>query len=159
MPIRKMHPDDIGQVSRMVVDSFRHCVAPNLPPEGVDTFVQIASEEAFAERMAGANLLWVYETDGEIPGMIELRERRHIAMLFVAPAKQRLGIGQALVQRALRRCTSDSVTVNASLPSVRAYENYGFQIAGPREQIRGLIYQPMRRNLRQSGRRDDNSHD
>lgn len=147
MGIRMMRAEDIQAVSRMVVDSFLNSVADSLSGRGVSTFMQIASAASFAERMDGTHRLWVCEEEGEILGMIEIREARHVAMLFVVPRRQRAGVGRALVEEALKHCTGPSVTVNASLTSVGAYESYGFRIAGPEEETRGLRYRPMCRPL------------
>lgn len=147
MTVRTMHPADIPEVSYMVMESFLLSVAAGLSEQGIATFRSLASEQAFAERLNGANDIWVVEKKREIRGMIELRERRHISMLFVAPRWQRTGVGRALVGEALKHCTAEDVTVNASLTSVGAYRSYGFEIDGPEAEREGLRYRPLRKPL------------
>ena len=69
------------------------------------------------------NVMLVAECDEEIVGVIELKQGRHVAMLFVAPEKQMKGIGRKLLSSALRYAKVGTVTVSASLPSVPAYKN------------------------------------
>ncbi|MNN66149.1 Acetyltransferase (GNAT) family protein [compost metagenome] len=68
-------------------------------------------------------------------------------MLFIAPGWQRQGIGTRLMNAALEHARVDVVTVKASLPSVPAYQRYGFTLAGEVGEFSGLVYQPMEKRL------------
>ncbi|MNH31820.1 putative acyltransferase [compost metagenome] len=122
-------------------------VAPSLSAEGVATFAKVAAAQAFAERMDGDNLMLVCVAQGAIAGVIELKEGRHVAMLFVAPGWQRRGVGTRLMAAALEQAREAVVTVSASLPSVAAYQRYGFVLAGDVGEYAGLVYQPMEKRL------------
>jgi len=64
-----------------------HRVArPDAGPAGIATFSSIASASAFAERMAGDNAMLVHAHAGGVDGLIEIREGRHVATLFVVSA-------------------------------------------------------------------------
>lgn len=143
MAIREMNPADASEVSRMVLAAFRESIAGELSEEGVHAFCELASPEAFSKRLTEDNLMFVFEAQGRILGMIELKQGRHLAMLFVSPACQKRGIGRKLVQVALAYSRVPSVTVSASLPSVPAYQKYGFRVVGPEEEEQGLRYIPM----------------
>lgn len=143
MLIRKMGPEDIPEVSAMVVESFSHSVAGDLSDEGVATFMELSSPEAFRRRMQEDNCMLVHEEAGEIMGMVELKEGRHVAMLFVAPGKQRHGVGRGLVREVLKHRRTHCVTVSASISSVPAYESFGFRATGPEKESEGLRYVPM----------------
>jgi len=91
--------------------------------------------------------MFVFEEAGRVLGLIELKESRHISMLFVDPNVQGRGIGRQLVEAALAQARADVITVSASLPSVPAYTRYGFTLAGPVAEAAGLVYQPMKRAL------------
>lgn len=138
-----MRPDDVGDVSRVVVAAFKHSVAEHLSGAGVSTFMEIASKEALLKRMPENNTMLVYESVKGILGYAEVREGRHIAMLFVHPAEQHAGVGRQLIAEALRLCTSELVTVKASLSSVGAYLKYGFVISGGEDVSHGLRFRPM----------------
>lgn len=147
MQIRKLTHDDLPRASALCLASFMAAVAPSLSAQGVETFAKVASEQAFAERMEGDNLMLVCVAEGVITGLIELKEGRHVAMLFVAPDSQRQGIGLQLMSAALEQARGEVVTVRASLSSVAAYERYGFVLAGDVGEFAGLVYQPMEKKL------------
>lgn len=147
MQIRALSRDELDLASALCMASFQHTVAPHLPAQGCATFAEVASAGAFAERLQGDNLMLVCEARGRLAGLVELKEGRHVAMLFVTPDCQRQGVGRRLIEAALQHARGAGVTVNASLPSVRAYQQYGFREAGEIAQYAGLIYQPMYRAL------------
>ena len=147
MQIRKLTHDDLLRVSALCLDAFMVAVAPTLSAQGVETFVKVVAVQAFFDRMEGDNLMLVCVADGAITGLIELKEERHVAMLFVAPGWQRRGIGKRLMSAALEQARGEAVIVNASLSSVTAYESYGFTLAGGVGEFAGLVYQPMEKRL------------
>jgi ribosomal protein S18 acetylase RimI-like enzyme len=147
MQIRKLTRDDLSSASDLCMDAFMLAVAPSLSPQGIETFAKGATAQALAGRMEGDNLVLVCVVGGDITGLIELKEGRHVAMLFVAPGCQRRGIGMRLMNAALKHAKEGVVTVRASLSSVRAYERYGFVLAGEIGEFAGLVYQPMEKQL------------
>lgn len=138
-----MNLSDTRDVSRIVVSAFLDSVASGLSQEGINTFYDLSSPEAFTKRLTEDNNILVYEDQGRILGMIELKEGRHVAMLFVSPAHQNQGIGKQLIEAALTCRRVQTVTVSASIPSVAAYQNYGFNVVGSEEEKQGLRYIPM----------------
>lgn len=147
MIIRKMEEKDLEAVSEICMDSFLQSVAGSLSDEGVTTFSNIAARGAFLDRMNGDNLMLVAESEKNIEGVIELKEGRHVAMLFIRPERQKSGIGRKLLSSALNHARVETVTVSASLSSVTAYEKYGFECSGEVGESAGLVYQPMELKL------------
>ncbi len=143
MKIRGIHSSDLQNVSAICIDSFMQTVAPTLQAEGIKTFQEIASLENLSARLEADYKMFVCEIGNKVIGFIELKEDRHIAMLFVAPNFQKKGAGKALVAYALQQTKNDKITVNASLTSVPAYLKYGFNCTGDVAESAGLIYQPM----------------
>lgn len=143
MIIRKMNEKDVEAVSAICIASFLRSIAGTLSEEGKTTFSSIAASNAFLGRMKSDNLMLVAENDENIEGVIELKEGRHVAMLFIRPERQRNGIGRELLLSALKYAKVETVTVSASLPSVTAYEKYGFECSGEIDESAGLVYQPM----------------
>lgn len=150
MIVRKMEEKDLEAVSAICLASFIQSVAETLSEEGVSTFSKIAATESFCERMQGDNLMLVAEIDSKVVGVIELKEGRHVAMLFVSPDSQKKGVGRKLLSAALECARNSIVTVSASLSSVPAYEKYGFKCKGTTGESAGLIYQPMEIELNKS---------
>ncbi|WP_406821830.1 GNAT family N-acetyltransferase [Pseudomonas sp. KnCO4] len=147
MQIRPLTHDDLPHASALCLDAFTQAVAPTLPAQGVATFARVAAAEAFAERMQGDNLILVGVMDGAMVGLVELKQGSHVAMLFIAPRWQRQGIGARLMNAALEHARAEVVTVRASLPSVPAYQHYGFTLAGEVNAFAGMVYQPMEKRL------------
>ncbi len=143
MIVRKMEEKDLEAVSATCMASFLQSVAYTLSEEGVATFSKIAASDSFLERMKGDNLMLVAEDNGQIEGVIELKEGRHVAMLFISPDRQKEGIGRKLLSSAINYAKVETITVSASLSSVSAYEKYGFECKGEASESAGLVYQPM----------------
>ena len=154
MIVRKMDEKDVEAVSATCIASFLRSVADTLSEEGQATFSNIAASNAFLDRMKGDNLMLVAENDGKIEGVIELKEGRHVAMLFISPERQKKGIGRKLLSSALNHAKVETVTVSASLSSVPAYEKYGFECKGETGESAGLVYQPMEIKLNKAFKRN-----
>lgn len=148
MSVRKVTAGDLQIVSDICIDAFTESVAPSLSEQGIATFRKIAQAESFASRMKADNTMLVYEEDGRIKGVIELKEGRHIAMLFIIPDCQQQGIGKTLITAIMEYARENVVTVSASLSSVEAYIRYGFEISAEIAESAGLVYQPMQKILR-----------
>ncbi|WP_136681234.1 GNAT family N-acetyltransferase [Neptunomonas sp. XY-337] len=147
--IRKMVAGDAVAVSNVCMAAFMKSVAPELSQEGVVTFKSIAEPEAFNRRAAQGHVILVAERNQSVVGVVELKAGQHIAMFFVEPCAQRLGIGRALLDAVLGFAKKDEVTVKASLSSVTAYERFGFKRVGTVAVESGLRYQALSLNLRE----------
>ncbi|MCF6255927.1 MAG: GNAT family N-acetyltransferase [Gammaproteobacteria bacterium] len=147
MQIRKLEKKDLAGVSSLCMKAFMDSVAPSLSNEGFETFQGIASVDGFSNRMKEDNTILVYEENGKVKGVIELKEGRHVAMLFVVPDFQERGVGRALVSAITPYTRAETITVSASLNSIPAYFRYGFICAGDPDEKSGLKYQPMELEL------------
>ena len=149
MSIRKINPTDLHSVSSVCIRAFMASVAPTLQEEGIKTFHSIASVNGLESRMDTDNEMFVYEENGEPIGFLELKEGRHIAMLFVSPSAQKKGVGKSLVSAMFPYAKNNVITVSASLTSVPAYLHYGFKCNGEASESAGLKYQPMKIEIHQ----------
>ena len=141
-------------VSNLVARSFNEFIAPEFSEEGVDEFFKYANPRSLKKRSEDSHFVLVAEADGEIAGMIEVREMKHVSMLFVDKAHHRKGIGKALFQLALGRIMSEEplperVTVHSSRFAVPFYENLGFTKTSEEKIIYGVIHIPMALTLPQ----------
>jgi GNAT superfamily N-acetyltransferase len=142
------------EVSNLVARSFNEFVAPDFPDEGIDEFFSYANPRALQKRSEGSHFVLVAESDGVIAGMIEVKEMRHISMLFVYKAFHRKGIGKELFNAALERIKSidhspEMLTVNSSRFAVPFYERLGFVRSEEEKIIHGVIHIPMALSLRE----------
>lgn len=150
MIIRRLEEKDLESISTICMASFSKSVAGTLSKEGIYTFAKIAEVDAFRNRMHEDNLILVAEYKGKVEGVVELKEGRHVAMLFINPEQQQKGVGRKLLLSALSFARVECVTVSASLPSVPAYRKYGFKCKGEVSESAGLVYQPMEIELNKS---------
>ncbi|MGE8246770.1 MAG: GNAT family N-acetyltransferase [Stenotrophomonas maltophilia] len=143
MAVRTLMAADLEKASHICMAAFMGAVAQSLPDLGIETFARIASVEGFRARMAQDNVMLAYAQEDRLIGIAELKEGRHVAMLFVDPAAQQQGVGKALMAAMIEQARAEVLTVSASLSSVPAYERYGFACAGEAAESSGLRYQPM----------------
>lgn len=141
--IRPAHVDDLPAISALCLSAFNVAVAPSLGEVGIATFGSVAAADAFAARLHGDNLILVAEHENRIVGVVELKEGRHLAMLFVDPGCQGRGIGHALFRAVLPQLRTPTMSVRASLNAVATYQRYGFVLDGEAGEFNGLVYQPL----------------
>jgi predicted N-acetyltransferase YhbS len=121
--------EEVSALARRVFDEFS---APDHPMEGHAEFHRYASSAALRERHRSGYLTFVAVRDGQIVGMLHLREPDHLAMLFVERSNQRRGIGRNLIR-----------AVASSPTAVGAYQCLGFQAVGGEEVSKGIHFVPM----------------
>jgi GNAT superfamily N-acetyltransferase len=140
------------EVCNLVARSFNEFVAPDFPEEGLDEFFNYANPRALRKRSEGNHFVLVAEAEGVIAGMTEIREMRHVSMLFVDKVFHRRGIAKNLLNAALDRIKSNGrppgkVTVHSSRFAVPFYESIGFVRTEDEKIIHGVIHIPMALNL------------
>ena len=146
--LRHMNHGEEVEVSNLVARSFNEFIAPDFPDEGIEEFFRYANPRALIKRSEGNHFVLVAEAEGSIAGMIEIREMKHVSMLFVDKAFHRRGIGKELLRAALDKIISDrrpprKVTVHSSRFAVPFYESLGFVRTEEEKIIHGVIHIPM----------------
>jgi len=135
-------------VCTLVAHVFNEFVAPEYSDEGVEEFLKYVEPNSLLERSQEDHFVLVALLLEEIVGMIEVREYGHISLLFVDKRFQRIGIGKALLQKALEICFShkpglSKISVNSSPCAVDVYRKLGFRPQGPRQTVKGICFDPM----------------
>ena len=76
-----------------------------------------------------------YSSEGNIVGVVLVKELWNLTNLFVLPTHYRHGIGSALLQEVLGVCKGrsprDKIQVNSSTNAVKFYAAMGFKQTGP----------------------------
>ena len=140
--IRPAHIDDLPAISAVCLAAFTAAVA--LAQRGRHRHLrQCRRRRRVRCRLQGDNHILVAEQDDRIVGVVELKEGRHLAMLFVDPGCQGQGIGHALFEAVLPHLRTPLLTVRASLNAVPTYLRYGFELDGDVGEFNGLVYQQM----------------
>jgi N-acetylglutamate synthase-like GNAT family acetyltransferase len=148
--IRPAAACDAGRVSELIRGlSGPFMLSPS--GEGAEPFLTSIGEPALRACIASpAFRYWVAEcNDGRLAGAAALRDSGHVHHLFVAQPFQGRGLARRFWQL-LQASAHDlgnpgAFTVNSSLQAVPHYERFGFEATGPRVEMHGVAFQPMRR--------------
>lgn len=98
---------------------------------------------------------WVALMDGQLVGVLGIRDRQQLLHLFVAELYQRRGIASALWKQArfdLLTGGEVRLLVNSSVYTLPVYERFGFKAIGPRVEGVGVTYVPMQLVINLGGR-------
>ena len=122
--------------------------APDYPQEGIDNFREFVTDEVLKNMFhSGEYQLFVAVCAKKIIGIISLRDRNHISLLFVDPVFHRQGVGTGLLRTLTEYMYSEmgqtSVTVNASPYAVGFYHKMGFEDTDIQQLVSGILYTPM----------------
>ena len=116
--------------------------------EGAEPFFAAISEAALQGYISASNFVYfVAEEQGQLAGIVALRDNSHLFHLFVAEPFQSQGLGGKLWQMvkatAIQLGNPGMFTVNSSLNALPVYETFGFVASGPVVQTHGVAFQPM----------------
>lgn len=130
MPFLTLHPDGAG------AEKFiEHCRQPS-----IENYLSLPN---YAYQLA--------HIDGELAGVVAMRDNTHLFHMFVPRALHRRGMARRLWQAArdasLARGGVTAFTVNSSAYALPLYESLGFVATGPKVETGGIAFVPMRMEL------------
>jgi GNAT superfamily N-acetyltransferase len=127
MPMVTIHPE--GEGAEQFVESF-----------GVPAMRRYVSAPNFRYQLAMLN--------GELAGVVAVRDNSHLFHLFVARHLHGQGIGRQLWQAAWDDAralgNTGHFTVNSSMGALEMYKHWGFEPTSEPVQQHGIAYVPMR---------------
>jgi|SRR6516162_297413 predicted GNAT family N-acyltransferase len=132
---------------------FDRYVALDYSAEGVAEFRKYNRPEEMIKRLRAGHFALLATAKRKIVGVIEIRNNRHVSLLFVAPEFHGQKIATQLWHRAFRKsraadATVREFTVNSSPYAVPIYEKFGFRQTSPEQTHNGLRFVPMNLQLR-----------
>ena len=130
--VRCAYHSDWDGAMKLAWDTFVRFDAPDYSQEGIENFHRFINDEMLRNMfVAGHYQLFVATDEGRYVGMLSLREKKHISLLFVDENYHRHGIASALIKfvckYALTEEGVDRLTVNASPYAVDFYHKKGFK--------------------------------
>ena len=143
--IRLADQDEWEDAMGLAWKTFLEFEAGDYTPEGVRSFEDFITDTGLKRMFLSGNyrLLAAY-IGGRMVGMITLRNRCHISLLFVDKRYHRRGIGRTLIEQMARYVEDECrLTVNASPYGTAFYRRLGFRDLGPERQQDGIIFTPM----------------
>lgn len=128
--------------------TFLEFEAKDYTPEGIRSFEDFISDTGLKRMfLSGDYQMMVARKGGRLVGMVTLRDKIHISLLFVEKRCHRQGIGRALIggmaDYARKKSGACRLTVNASPYGVAFYHKIGFKDLGPEQHREGIIFTPM----------------
>lgn len=146
--IRMAYREEWEEAIALAWKTFLMFEAEDYGKEGTDSFRDFISDQCLKKMfLKGEYQMLVALSGNKIVGMITLRNRSHISLLFVDERYHRQGIGSALIRGMgdylLRENQIDRITVNASPYGTVFYHKLGFKDLGPEQESEGIRYTPM----------------
>ena len=144
LKITRMSAEDVNGAFGVIKAAFEKFVAPGYTREGILEFYKFANPLAMRRRLPESLMLSAKSEDDAIVGVIEVKDLKHISLLFVLPEHHKKGIARQLVKRAETICGAHvSLEVNASPYAVPAYQQLGFQAQIGEQEQNGIRFVPM----------------
>lgn len=150
--IRRADIHDWDEAVALAWRTFLKFEAKDYGKEGVDSFRDFLSD-AMMRRMflMGEYPVFIALDGKKQVGMISLRNKKHISLLFVEEEYHRRGIGRRLIKSIEEYIRQEyrgrMMTVNASPYAVGFYHQIGFEDVAPELAKDGIIYTPMEKKL------------
>lgn len=133
----------------LVWQVFLEFEGPCYPEIGIEHFREfLFGDELDRKLKDGSAQMYVCADDGELCGVMTVRDKSHIALAFVKAGFQRRGIGRRLFERIAADAPHTEFTVNASPAGVAFYLSLGFVPTDMERMEDGIIFTPMRRMLK-----------
>ncbi len=128
--------------------TFMKFEASDYSEEGVQSFLDfISDEKLYRMFLIGEYHVFVAVDNEKIIGVISLRARTHISLLFVDEKYHHRGIGRNLVNYAAMFVREENkgkhITVNSSPYAENFYRRLGFKDTDTEQSKDGIIYTPM----------------
>ncbi len=146
--VRCAYNSDWDGAMKLAWDTFVSFDAPDYSQEGITNFYNFVHDDMLRKMfVAGQYQLFVAVDEGKYVGMLSLREKKHISLLFVDENYHRNGVASALLKfvsiYALTEEGVDRLTVNSSPYAVGFYHKKGFRDTQSETVADGIRFTPM----------------
>lgn len=148
--VRKLEANELADVLELTWRVFEEFEAPDYGPEGESTFYQeiIQGVDFHKACQNGTNRMWGAFAEGTLAGIVVLRGKSHLSLLFVDKEYHRMGVATALLQAVVdeqRKIYPNlhRITVNSSPYGKVFYRQFGFQNTDAEQVVHGIRFIPM----------------
>ena len=149
--IRKIKPEEVSDALTLALEVFMQFEAPDYRPEGVETFKHdIIENEAFiTDCKQGVCPIYAAFDDNKIIGIIGMRLKTHINLVFVKKEYHRQGVATAIFRFLLNDILNENpdlneITLNSSPYGKPFYLHIGFVPLSDEQEINGIRFTPMK---------------
>ena len=133
---------------KLAWDTFVRFDAPDYSQEGIENFYKFVNDDMLRKMfVAGHYQLFIAMDSDKYVGMLSLREKKHISLLFVDEKYHNHGVASALLTFVCRYAVLeegiDRLTVNSSPYAVEFYHKKGFKDLQGETVADGIRFTPM----------------
>ena len=146
--IRNLYQNAWEEATQLAWNTFMMFEAPDYEPEGVQNFRDFLKDPTLKKMfLAGEYQVWGAFDNRIMVGVVSIRNRSHISLLFVDRDHQHKGIATALLQALFSYAQSEmdvnEITVNAAPYATGFYHKIGFVDLAGEKVTDGIRYTPM----------------
>lgn len=150
--IRKAVMADWEETMAMTWRTFMKFEATDYGMEGVENFRNFITDPILRRMfLLGTYHMFVATHMGKIVGMVSLRDKNHVSLLFVDEAYHRKGIGRKLIDTigtfSKEEYGREEITVNAAPYGFEFYKKIGFRSMSPLTCNGGIKYISMKKEI------------
>jgi GNAT superfamily N-acetyltransferase len=145
--IRIANSNDAKSISTLI-NGVAHYFTLHPKGVGAEAFLATVSESAIRSYICASNFHYLAGfADGNLAGVVAIRDNKHLYHLFVSPPYQGRGFARALwnaaMTLAMRQGNPGEFTVNSTPYAVKVYASFGFEPAGQKVETKGIAFVPM----------------
>ncbi|HEY9102827.1 GNAT family N-acetyltransferase [Chitinimonas sp.] len=143
--LRPAHSADAAAISTLI-RSLSHLVLLHPDGRGAEPFLASIGPAAISGYITDPRYCYqLVMAEGELAGVLAVRDGSHLFHLFIAPAWQGRGLGARVLTQAMARVLAahPRMTVNASLNAISFYAKAGFVPVGEQVAQDGVAFLPM----------------
>ncbi|QUJ66505.1 GNAT family N-acetyltransferase [Photobacterium sp. GJ3] len=148
MKIRQAEVKDATPISALILPALTQHVLPTIAPEARDMLQGTMTADCIKTYLQTGHRYHVAESaQGELVGVIGMRDNVHLLHLFIHDAHHGMGISRQLWETAKAEClrhgNQGKFTVNAALNAEKVYLAFGFQRVEGIRNRNGMLDIPM----------------
>lgn len=148
MKIREAKLSDTQAISNLARSLSKKYVAPEFHAEARDAFLKSMTVDGIRQLIGSGLRYHLAEINGNIVGIIGMKDNVHLYHLFVDEYFHRKGIARLLWNTAMKSCKTagnpGEFTVNSSRYAQRVYESFGFVAQSAPHERNGIVTIPMK---------------
>ncbi len=149
--IRKIKPEEVSNALTLALEVFMQFEAPDYKPQGVETFRKdiIENPEFIDKCRKGICPIYAAFDNGKMVGIIGMRNKSHINLVFTKSEYHRNGIATSIFKYLLSEIKNNSpqvkeITLNSSPYGKSFYLHLGFVPLSEEQEIDGIRFTPMK---------------
>ncbi|MBO5286968.1 MAG: GNAT family N-acetyltransferase [Clostridia bacterium] len=140
LEFKKIEKERNNEALDLVWQVFSIFEVPDFPPEGALEYKRIIDE---TRTLRNVEFYACLDND-KIVGVLGMRDNNHIGYFYVDPQYHKRGIGKTLFNLMKGDYEKKEFTVNAAPYGVPVYRRLGFVETDTIQNLRGVIFTPMK---------------